>query len=115
MVRAPLCATLPSMGVKAGIYFKGDKVSQQFFREQVRPFYAELVPEKKKKMDATDVETKLSDIINPTLTAWGDTVYNESNDTNPFTCSGGVDECYINRMFVCSIDRFNFNTNDKTK
>lgn len=96
MVKAPMCATLPNLAVKVGIYFSGNAASQKLFNEQVLPFYNEIVPALRR---AGTSESKLHSLIIPEIYAWANTRYDASNAENPFTCDG-PNECFINRFFV---------------
>ena len=95
MVKAPLCATLPSYAVKVGIYFSGNAAGQDYLNKQLLPFYKEIVPVLREGTS----ESKLHAVISPELVAWGNTKYDSTNADNPFTCEG-QNECYINRFFV---------------
>lgn len=87
------------MAVKVGIYFTANAAAQKFFQEQLYPFYQEIVPFMRDGDNVTN-EVALENLITPDLTAWGDTKYDATNTTNPFTCTEGPNQCYINRFFV---------------
>ena len=105
MIKAPLCATIPSFAINVGIFFSVNEYNRRFFVEQLLPFYKDVVPKlaggkQAASSSSSSDSAKLQSLISPTIIPWGTTRY-DANSSPSFTCVG-ANECYANRLFACA-------------